>query len=58
MLSTVDIFAAGVTTNEENIELQIDGVKPFNPIENIGGDANYGGSICQTDLFESESPKC
>ena len=42
MLSTVDIFAAGVT-NEENIELQIDGVA-VQSWENIGGDA-YGGQF-------------
>ena len=42
MLSTVDVFAAGVT-NEETIELQIDGVT-VQTWENIGGDA-YGGDF-------------
>ena len=42
MLSTVDIFAAGVT-NQENIELQIDG-QTVQAWESIGGDA-YGGSF-------------
>ncbi len=42
MLSTVDVFAAGVT-NQETIELQVDGatVQVWN---NVGGDA-YGGDF-------------
>ena len=42
MLSTVDVFAAGVT-NEETIELQINGVT-VQTWENVGGDA-FGGSF-------------
>ena len=42
MLSTVDVFAAGVT-NEETIELQIDGVT-VQTWENVGGDA-FGGQF-------------
>ena len=52
MLSSVDIFAAG-TTNEEIIELQIDG-QTVQTIENIGGDANSGSFVKLS--YESESP--
>ena len=44
MLSTVDVFAAGVT-NTETIELRIDG-EVVQTWENLGGDA-YGGDFVQ-----------
>ncbi len=43
MLSTVDVFAAGVT-NEETIELQIDGAT-VQTWENVGGDAFAGDFV-------------
>ena len=52
MLSSVDIFAAG-TTNEEIIELQIDG-QTVKTVENLGGDANSGSFVKLS--YESSSP--
>ena len=52
MLSTVDVFAAGVT-NEETIELQIDG-QTVQVWENIGGDA-YAGEFEKFTFQASEN---
>ena len=50
MLSTVDIFAAGVT-NDETIELQIDG-RTIATYENLGGDA-YAGQFVKLSYHSS-----
>ena len=52
MLSTVDVFAAGVT-NEETIELQIDG-QTVQVWENVGGDA-YAGQFQKFTFQTNES---
>ena len=52
MLSSVDIFAAGVT-NQETIELQIDG-QTVQTFENVGGDANSGDFVKLS--YHTDSP--
>ena len=52
MLSSVDIFAAGVT-NEETIELQVDGTT-VQTWTNLGGDA-YGGQFTRLNYNTSEN---
>ena len=51
MLSTVDVFAAGVT-NEETIELQIGG-QTVETFENLGGDA-YAGEFIKLSYLSDE----
>ena len=52
LLSSVDVFAAGVS-NQESIELQIDGVT-VQTWNNLGGDA-YGGQFVQLTFDSAES---